>query len=142
MMLMKTKAVQEGKITMKILLIAHGEFTTYLLKSAEMILGTQDENSVAAINFYPQDSMEALKKRVTEKLEDFQGEDILFLTDLRGGTPCNVSFLLSKQYKIHLLTGLNLTMLLEALLSKDEAITDELIEKIAAAGRDGVQVIK
>lgn len=126
---------------MKIILVSHGEFTTYLLKSAEMILGDQKENSVVSIKFYAKDSMETLKNRVAEVLDKFKDEELLILTDLKGGTPCNVSFLLSKQYKLRLITGVNLPMLLESLLSIEENLTDELIKTIIKAGIDGVQSI-
>lgn len=126
---------------MKILLVSHGKFTSYLLKSAEMILGDMSTESIEAVNFYSKDSMETLKNRVVGQIEKWSNEELLILTDLQGGTPCNVSFLLSKKYKFHLITGVNLPMLLEALMSIKNKLTDELLQSIIQAGKDGIQLI-
>ncbi|MEQ6359838.1 PTS sugar transporter subunit IIA [Thermoanaerobacter thermohydrosulfuricus] len=127
---------------MKILIITHGELATYLLKTAEMIIGTQDENFIEIINFYPQDSMETLKEKLINQIKKFIGEEILILTDLKGGTPFNVAFLLLKEYKFYLITGVNLPMLLEILLLKEEEKTgEEVVKKIADIGRDGICIV-
>lgn len=116
---------------MKVILISHGRFCEEILKSAEMILGPQE--NVYPIIFLASDSLQTLKDRTEEKLKELSGEEIVIITDLKGGTPCNVAFLLQKAYNFTLLTGLNLPILLEALISKDiesdsEALGDKLVE--------------
>lgn len=116
---------------MRVILISHGRFSEEILKSAEMILGPQ--KNVYPITFLENDSMQTLKDRTEEKLKKLSGEEVVIITDLKGGTPCNVAFLLKKTYNFTLLTGLNLPILLEALISKDiennsEVLGDKLID--------------
>lgn len=125
---------------MKVILISHGRFSEEILKSAEMILGPQE--NVCSIIFLANDSLEVLKNKIEGKLKEFLEEDVLIITDLKGGTPCNAAFLLQKTYKFTLLTGLNLPILLEALISKNtENSADLLGSKLVEVGSHSIEKI-
>ena len=125
---------------MKVLLISHGKFSEEILKSSEMILGPQKD--VYPIIFLASESIETLKDRVEEKLKVFSEKEIIIITDIKGGTPFNVAFLLKKTYKFTLLTGLNLPILLEALISKDIEIDAEVLgDKLIQVGSRSIEKI-
>lgn len=124
----------------KVILCAHGEFATSLLKSAEMITGPLQ--GITAISFYPSEGMEDLKQKIETVVKEYENNELIIITDLKGGTPCNVSFLLSKQYNFTLLSGLNLPILLEASFLKDiETSSSILGEKLLEVGSTSIQKI-
>ncbi|HEX5638048.1 MAG TPA: PTS fructose transporter subunit IIA, partial [Gammaproteobacteria bacterium] len=71
-----------------------------------------------------------------------QGDGVLLLTDIFGGTPCNISQALHKLAldhgnKIRLVAGVNLPMLVRVLNYVDLDL-NELARKAASGGRDGI----
>ena len=54
---------------------AHGELSSALLYSVGMIAGQQDPEQVAAVNFYPNDSLDTLKDRLEEQIKKFDPEN-------------------------------------------------------------------
>ncbi|WP_330942641.1 PTS sugar transporter subunit IIA, partial [Streptococcus anginosus] len=101
----------------KIIIVAHGNFPDGILSSLELIAGHQEY--VVGINFIAGMSSNDVRVALQREVIDFK--EILVLTDLLGGTPFNVSSALSVEYtdkKIKVLSGLNLSMLMEAVLSR------------------------
>ena len=84
----------------KIIMTAHGELSSALLYSVGMIAGQQDPEQVAAVNFYPNDSLDTLKDRLEEQIKKFDPENnhIIVFCDLKSGSPFNASVILSKTY--------------------------------------------
>ena len=106
----------------KIIMTAHGELSSALLYSVGMIAGQQDPEQVAAVNFYPNDSLDTLKDRLEEQIKKFDPENnhIIVFCDLKSGSPFNASVILSKTYSnLTIVHGMNLQMLLEIVLMKD-----------------------
>lgn len=115
----------------RFILAAHGRLAEAFLKSAEMIAGQQEKETVFAVPFLPDDSLDNLKDRLYTLIEKYP-EDIFYIfCDLKGGSPFNASFLLScKSNRIHVIAGLNLAMLLEALLQRDSIQRIEDVSEI------------
>lgn len=121
-----------------LVLISHGEMGKYLLKSAEMIAGTQED--VATVSLVPEDSPESFQERMIAAMESVDtGEGVLVLADLCGGTPWNCACVLSRQKKLESLTGMNLPMLLEILMTRPTgASVQELLELGETSGKAGI----
>lgn len=103
----------------------HGKFGEELVNSAQMIVGKM--RHVACCSLYPETSFEEFMYQVNETMRKKEGFTIV-LVDLYGGTPCNVFTVLSRKYDCHILTGLNLPMLIDVyikLSNIDEEIIDE-----------------
>jgi mannose/fructose/sorbose-specific phosphotransferase system IIA component len=122
-----------------IVLAAHGPLPAALLASAGMILG--DLPQVATVSLLPGDSLEELVERLRIAANDVNTDDgVLILLDMFGGTPANASTLLTRQMKgVHAVTGVNLPMLLEALM---ERMGMDKVETLAgtasSAGHTGI----
>ena len=66
-------------------------------------------------------------------------EGAIVLTDIFGGSATNISLTASKDLpKCHVITGLNLSMLLTAANSRKKLNAKELAEKIEADGKRAV----
>ena len=66
---------------------------------------------------------------------------ILALTDVYGGSITRVLSEYVGIRNLHIITGINLGMLLEALFAKDMYGKDELITYLMKNGKDGIQYV-
>ena len=103
----------------RILLLTHGGWGTSLLKSIEMIIGKV--SFVDEIALEPNFLMDEYRAYVEQYLQTQLSSiakpvHITIFTDMFGGTPTNVAALVSREHdmKIHVITGLNAPLLLEA----------------------------
>lgn len=113
-----------------VILISHGRFCEGLLDSLRMIGG--DDFGVKAVPLFPGDTVEAYREKLEYELKEASGEGTLVLADIKCGTPYQSAAYLSKTYKMALVTGMNLPMLLSAVLERDETDTLETISARAA----------
>ncbi|MCF0111697.1 MAG: hypothetical protein HUJ58_07340 [Erysipelotrichaceae bacterium] len=128
----------------KIILTAHGELSSAFLYSVGMIAGQQDPEQVAAVNFYPNDSLDVLKGRIEEQLIKFEPEKnhVIIFCDLKSGSPFNASFMLSQKYPVTIIYGMNLPSLLEILLMKDMYATKEDLIPVVATCKDSIGMVE
>ncbi|MFG0515727.1 PTS galactosamine/N-acetylgalactosamine transporter subunit IIA [Kluyvera intermedia] len=102
-----------------IILTGHGGFASGMEKAMKQILGEQTQ--FIAIDF-PENSTTAL---LTSQLENAVNtldseDDLVFLTDLLGGTPFRVASTLAVQKSgREVITGTNLQLLLEMVLERE-----------------------
>ncbi len=127
----------------KVILVGHGKLGTALLESMTMIAGPQDPNEVVAVEFYEDDSRETLQERITEEVVRLNSEDnhLVICCDMKGGTPFNASYLISKKYPLSIICGMNLPMLLEFVLMKDNYTTKESLVEMVEMTRESLQVV-
>ncbi|AEB07646.1 PTS system fructose subfamily IIA component [Coriobacterium glomerans PW2] len=115
---------------MKIIIGAHGRLGRELINSAKMIFGTLED--VSNVSLLPGMSFEDFKRDAESILKSVEDDQILVLTDLFGGTPCNVFSALSRQYGCSVVSGVNLPMLIELYASvssgRDDRTAGELAE--------------
>lgn len=124
-----------------ILLVTHGKFSEEILKSAELIVGKQDK--ILTLGLEHGDSIEVLGDKVRESIKSLDnGEGVLVLADLLGGSPYNVVALNSNKIndiKFKCIAGVNLPMLLEAITMRESYELDELTAHCMEAGVMGVK---
>lgn len=108
----------------KILLAAHGELSASFIKTLHLIAG--DTQNVTCFCMTKLKSGEQARKEIKHFLETKkENEDCVILTDLFGGSVSNICInLLSEGEKFHLITGINLPMVLSIVLSEEEDIQD------------------
>lgn len=107
-----------------IILISHGEFAKYAMKSAEMIVGKQENYEIVSVTDDKdlQNVVEELKA-VYEKVKN--DREVIVLADIFGGTPSNSSSsLLLGGADVVVYTGFNLPVLLELLLIRELPIEE------------------
>ena len=116
----------------------HGEAGNALLSSSEMIVGKTPNST--AISLQPGMSPETLMQQVKAILRT-DTETVIF-TDIYGGTPSNIAFLLSKDFPIRCISGVNLAMLIEANMLQDsgeELSLEEFVQHVHDAGKEMIQ---
>lgn len=120
-----------------ILVCTHGHTGTEMIKSVEMICGEQD--NCDAVAFSMGESLDTLRADLSEKINQYTDNQIICLTDLKGGTPFNTLVSLSEQYpKMIIIAGVNIPMLLQLMVYRDQLPIDELISDIIETGKQGI----
>jgi PTS system mannose-specific IIA component len=120
-----------------IILVTHGTWGQALLETTEIFLGPQENLACVPLNL--DESPEGFVEKLERVLDQIAGDrEVLFLVDLRGGTPWNIIAVLTRRRKLQCVAGLSLPMLLEVLPRRAGLSVAELAEIAAAAGREGV----
>ena len=115
---------------LKLLLVSHGGLAQVMLESAEMICGPQED--VRTLGLFPGDSPDALRESITKILDQWGGQETLVLTDIRSGTPFNTVASLMQAYSFHHISGVNLALLIEALMDRDGMRASEVADELMA----------
>ena len=95
-----------------VLITTHGNLGSELINAAELIRGKL--KGIIPISVDQTKGVEDLKKEISTAIKRLdQGQGVLILTDLFGGTPSNISLSFMKEGKVEVITGINLPMLLK-----------------------------
>ncbi|MDY7078377.1 MAG: PTS sugar transporter subunit IIA [Chloroflexota bacterium] len=120
-----------------IVIVSHADLGDAMIRAAEMIAGSTE--SLYSVALLPDDSPESFGEKLDTALQEIEGQETLVLIDLFGGTPYNVAARLVLKENVECVTGANLPMLLELVMSRDGATLAELAEDIARAGQESVK---
>ncbi|MGA9522218.1 MAG: PTS sugar transporter subunit IIA [Myxococcaceae bacterium] len=94
---------------------AHGHLANELVHTAEQIVGKL--SNIESVSIEPGAAPEEIQEKLraaVRRMDD--GNGVIVLADLFGGTPCNQSLMLctQTQSQLEVITGVNLPMLLKA----------------------------
>lgn len=130
-------------MTIALVIGTHGWAAEQLLKTAEMLLGEQE--NVGWIDFVPGENAETLIEKYQARLAELDtSKGVLFLVDTWGGSPFNAaSRIVVDKPDYDVIAGVNIPMLVETLMGRDDDPTLEALIHIAVeAGREGVKALK
>ncbi|MEZ4485507.1 MAG: PTS sugar transporter subunit IIA [Syntrophotaleaceae bacterium] len=97
-----------------IVIAAHSNMAQGLVNAAEMILGSLTR--VEALSVGREDGPDDIRQRFSVALDrvNVDGEGVLILTDMFGGTPSNIGLSFMASARVEVVAGVNLPMLLKA----------------------------
>jgi mannose PTS system EIIA component len=123
------------------LVVSHGKLAEALIASVQFLVGNL--HRIKGISIWPRDRKEEVKDRIQKGLGEVDdGDGVVILTDVLGGTPTNLSLSISEDEKIEVVTGVNLPMLL-TLASYQKAKTVREISRLAKkSGRRSIALAK
>ena len=123
-----------------LVICCHGNMGQGMRGAAEMIVGAQQQLTVVSVNpgVGGNEILESLTSAIKE-VDD--GDGVLLLTDLFGGTPTNIACALLGEASIEVVTGFNLPLLIRALTSRVETRNlPELARMASEYGRRHISV--
>jgi mannose PTS system EIIA component len=127
---------------MKIIVATHGELAKALVETVQLIIG--DGFSMDYYCLTQEKSGDAGKKELTELILKEDVNDLVVFTDVFGGSVNNIclEILISQQEteKFHLISGVNLPLILAAIMSGADSIEAKLTEAIEEA-QSGIKYI-
>ena len=114
-----------------LVLVTHGRLADEFVHALEHIVGPQE--GIESIAIGPDDRMDLRRADISAAVTRAnQGQGVIILTDMFGGTPSNLSISLLELGSVEVVAGLNLPMLVKlARIRKDANL-----EKAAAAAQD------
>ncbi|EOZ0830441.1 PTS mannose transporter subunit IIAB [Citrobacter freundii] len=130
-------------MTIAIVIGTHGWAAEQLLKTAEMLLGEQE--NVGWIDFVPGENAETLIEKYNAQLAKLDtSKGVLFLVDTWGGSPFNAAsrIVVDKEH-YEVIAGVNIPMLVETFMARDDNPSfDELVALAVETGSEGVKALK
>lgn len=121
----------------------HGVAAEQLLRTTEMLIGEQD--NVSFIDFVPGENADTLFDKYNQKLTELDTTaGVLFLVDTWGGSPFNAaSRIVNEHENYEIITGVNVPMLVETFMCRDDNPSmSELINIALETGRGGIRPFK
>ena len=95
-----------------VVVVTHGQLARELLNAAETIVGDLPQFTAVSIGWH-EDTQDARAEIEQAIGRVDQGEGVLILTDMFGGTPSNLAMTFLAQDKVEVITGVNLPMLIK-----------------------------
>ena len=116
----------------------HGNLGTELLVSAQMIIGPV--RNAKAVSITQDSSMEDIRDAIAAAVSEVgtDGNGVIIVTDMFGGTPANVSMTFLEPQLVEVLTGVNLPVLLKFFNSQENLALDELAEILKSYGQQSI----
>ena len=121
------------------IIVTHGRLAIELVTAAEMIVG--EIKHIIAVSIGWNDELEQGLKEIEQAIKKVnQGDGVLILTDMFGGTPTNVAMTFSQPGKVEIITGVNLPMIIKlASQQKDESLS-VLAGKVREQGQKNIYI--
>jgi mannose PTS system EIIA component len=121
-----------------LVLVAHAGLAREFLAATEMIVGEMPLAETVGIS--SDDSVDTIRKNVTEAIKKVSSDGVIIMTDMFGGTPSNMSLSFLKENEVEVLTGVNLPMLLKFASEREKAGVAELARILKGCGQEGISV--
>ncbi|HWP35275.1 MAG TPA: PTS fructose transporter subunit IIA [Thermodesulfobacteriota bacterium] len=122
-----------------VVVVAHGRLADEYLAVTEMIVGRLPQ--LAAVATRAEDSNEVLRERLVAAVREVDsGDGVLILTDMFGGTPCNISLSLLDGERVEVLSGVNLPMLIALSTHREGKRLGELAEFLKGYGQRNINL--
>lgn len=126
----------------RIVVASHGKLSAGILDSASLIGGNELFSNIVHLSITMDMSHERVREMVDEAFSAYDMEDeILALTDVYGGSITTVISEYIGIRNLHIITGVNLGMLLEAGMLLDQMEIEELVHYLMKQGKDGIRYV-
>jgi PTS system mannose-specific IIA component len=96
-----------------VVVITHCHLAEELIAAAQLVVG-EELRQFQPVSIDPKEGSEEIRQKIITAIRKAdEGQGILILTDMYGGTPSNISLSFLEEKKIEVITGVNLPMLLK-----------------------------
>jgi len=117
-----------------IVIVTHGNLAAELLSAVQHIVGVQSHIKTVCIG--PNDDMDQRRNEITAAIKSVDlGKGVVLVTDMFGGTPCNLALAHLKKDKIEVLAGANLPSLIKLVGLRTDASLDKAVTEAIKSGR-------
>ena len=117
----------------RLLIVTHSTLAQGLYETLSFFMGKLD--NVEYINAYVENN--DIRVVFENKIQSYGDDNVIVLTDIPGGSVNQIALELMPKYGYHLVTGTNLSMVLELALKQNE-LSNEEIKEIVDNSRNNV----
>lgn len=120
-------------------LVTHGALAIEFKAALEHVVGPQEFVETVAIG--PDDDMEERRNDILGCVDAAdQGQGVVILTDMFGGTPSNLAISVMQNRGVEVIAGMNLPMLVKLARVRGELDIKAAVSMAAEAGRKYINV--
>jgi PTS system mannose-specific IIA component len=122
-----------------VVVVTHGQLAVELLNAAETIVGDLPQFAAVSIGWH-EDTHDA-RDEIAQAIERVQqGQGVLILTDMFGGTPSNLAMTFLDREKVEVITGVNLPMLIKLTSLNEQSSLLAAARDMREHGRNAIWV--
>jgi PTS system mannose-specific IIA component len=122
-----------------IVLVTHGRLAAEFIAALEHVVGQQ--RNIRAVCIGPDDDMEQRRKDILECVAEVdEGEGVVLLTDMFGGTPSNLAISIMDTAKVEVIAGVNLPMLIKLASVREGSSLSVAANAAQKAGRQYINI--
>lgn len=120
-----------------VVICAHGNLAHELLATANFITGDVGRMTAVAVdhNVVPASARGVIKDAI---LSADEGNGVLVLTDMFGGTPSNICISLQDELSMEIIAGVNLPILLKAVSLQKNSDLQTMAAKLRDYGKENI----
>ena len=124
---------QQSSTQVGIIVVAHADYGSAMLRTAEFILGTLSDCTSISVDI-AQEVPETVRRLDDAAQRLDKGAGVIILTDMFGGTPTNLALSLLGSHNVEVVTGVNLPMLLKVFTCREKPLAE--LAKLAGEVKD------
>ena len=122
-----------------LILVTHGQLAREFVSAMEHVVGPQA--AIESVCIGPQDDAQGRREEISDKIAQVdQGQGVIILTDLFGGTPSNLAISLLEEGKVEVIAGINLPMLIRLARARTEMSVADAVRAARDAGRNYITI--
>ena len=124
---------------MGVVIVTHYRLGEEFLQALRLIV--PDAPKFEAVSIDPKQPVAEIRQSIADALRRAdEGEGVLVLTDMFGGTPSNMSLSFLDEHRVEVVTGLNLPMLIKLATLREQMPLEELAAFVKDYGRRNISV--
>jgi PTS system mannose-specific IIA component len=124
-----------------VVLVTHGRLADELISAVKFVVADKCAVKIEGVCLDAREEFETFAKKIKNAIKKVdEGEGVLLITDMFGGTPSNVSLTFLEEKKLEVISGVNLPMLLKLATLPSKVTLDEAVKIVESAGRDNIIV--
>ncbi len=122
-----------------VVLVTHGQLAREFIDALEHVVGPQ--KNMTAICIGPEDDMEKQRRKIVDSVgRADEGDGVVLLTDMFGGTPSNLAISVLDQGRVEVIAGVNLPMLIKLASLRNSEPLAAAVAEAQRAGRKYINV--
>ena len=123
-----------------VVIVTHCHLAEELIAAAKLVVG-EDLKQFHPVSIEPKEQSEEIREKIIAAIRKVdEGQGVLILTDMYGGTPSNISLSFLEEKKIEVITGVNLPMLLKLATYQDDRDLESLAVFITDYGQRNINL--
>ena len=124
-----------------IVVVTHGKLADELISVVKFVISGNPNVKIEGLTLDQGMEFETFTQNIKKAIKKVdEGDGILLVTDMFGGTPSNISLTFLEDKRTEVISGVNLPMLLKLATLSPSVTLDEAVKIAETAGRDNIIV--
>jgi len=120
-----------------LVVVAHFNVAKEMVAATELIVGKQGQ--FESVDIFPDTNVDTIKEKIVQAIKKADnGDGVIILTDMFGGTPSNISLSFLEEGRVEVVAGVNLPMLIKLVTYREGKDIDELSHFITEYGQRNI----